>query len=67
MRRFRLGHYVKTSLWFVPLLCVLAGVALSLTTTAIDDGTLIPWNVSGDPAAALQILYLIAFSMLTPD
>ena len=65
MRRFRLGHYVKTSLWFVPLLCVLAGIALSLSTTAIDDGTLVPWKVSGDPDAALQILYLIAFAMLT--
>jgi uncharacterized membrane protein len=65
MRRFRLGHYVKTSLWFVPLLCVLAGIALSLTTTAIDDGTLLSWDVTGDPSAALQILYLIAFSMLT--
>ena len=65
MRRFRWGHYVKTSVWFVPLLCVLAGIALSLTTTAIDDGTLVSWDVSGDPAAALQILYLIAFAMLT--
>jgi uncharacterized membrane protein len=65
MRRFRLGHYIKTSLWFVPLLCVLAGIASSLITTTIDDGGLVPWSVSGGPDAALQILYLIAFSMLT--
>lgn len=65
MKRFRLGHYVKTSLWVVPLLFVLAGVALSLITTSIDDGSLIPQSVSGDPTAALQILYLISFAMLT--
>ncbi|MBA2574281.1 MAG: DUF2254 domain-containing protein [Nocardioidaceae bacterium] len=65
MKRFRLGHYVKTSLWVVPLLFVLAGAALSLITTSIDDGSLIPQSVSGDPTAALQILYLISFAMLT--
>ncbi len=65
MRRFRIGHHLKTSLWLVPLLCVVAGIALSLFTTGIDDGGLIPRSVSGDPAAALQILYLIAFAMLT--
>ena len=65
MRRFRIGHYLKTSLWLVPLLFVLGGIVLSLVTTAIDDGSLIPQSVSGDDAAALQILYLIAFAMLT--
>lgn len=65
MRRFRIGHHLKTSLWVVPLLFVLAGLALSLAATTIDDGGLIPQSVSGDPHAALQILYLIAFAMLT--
>lgn len=65
MRRFRLGHYLKTTLWFVPLLFVLAGIILSLVTTSIDDGSMIPQSITGDPAAALQILYLISFSMLT--
>ncbi len=65
MRRFRLGHYLKTSLWVVPLLFILAGIALSLVTTSVDDGTLVPRSISGDPTAALQILYLIAFAMLT--
>ena len=65
VRRFRWGHYLKTSLWVVPLGCVLAGVATSLITTSIDDGTLVPQSITGDPHAALQILYLIAFAMLT--
>jgi uncharacterized membrane protein len=65
VRRFRLAHHIKTSLWFIPVLFVLGGVVLSLTTTAFDDGDLLPWSVTGDPNAALQILYLIAFAMLT--
>ena len=65
MTRFRIGHFLKTRLWAIPLLFVLGGVGLSLIATAVDDGEMIPRNVSGDPAAALQILYLIAFSMLT--
>lgn len=65
MRRFRWGHYLKTSLWVLPLLCVVGGAATSLITTSIDDGSLVPQSISGDPNAALQILYLIAFAMLT--
>jgi uncharacterized membrane protein len=65
VRRFRVGHYLKTSLWVVPLLFIVAGIALSLVTTSVDDGTLVPQSVSGDTTAALQILYLIAFAMLT--
>lgn len=65
MRRFRLAHHLKTSLWSLPLVFVLVGVALSMVSTSIDDGSMVPQHVSGDPTAALQILYLIAFSMLT--
>lgn len=65
MTRFRIAHYLMTSLWLVPLLCVVAGIALSLVTTSVDDGSLVPQRISGDPNAALQILYLISFAMLT--
>lgn len=65
MTRFRVAHYLKTSLWLVPLLSVLGGIVLSLVTTSVDDGTLISQRITGDPTAALQILYLIAFAMLT--
>lgn len=65
VHRFRLGHLLKTSLWFVPFLFVLGGTALSLLATAVDDGTLLPQSLTGDPTAALQILYLVSFSMLT--
>jgi uncharacterized membrane protein len=65
VKRFRIGHHLKTSLWLVPLAFVVGGIVLSLVTTSIDDGRLIPQSVSGDPHAALQILYLISFAMLT--
>jgi uncharacterized membrane protein len=65
VRRFRVGHYLKTSLWVMSLLFILAGIALSLVTTSVDDGTLVPRSISGDTIAALQILYLIAFAILT--
>lgn len=60
-----MGHYLKTSLWLVPVLFVLGGIALSLITTSIDDGSLVPESITGDANAALQILYLISFAMLT--
>ncbi|WP_380166517.1 DUF2254 domain-containing protein [Jannaschia sp. R86511] len=65
MRRFRLAHHLRTSLWVVPVVCVLAGVGSSLLTTWVDDGTMVPHAVTGDPTAMLQVLYLVSFAMLT--
>ena len=55
-------------LWFVPLACVLVGVALSLGTIAIDkafDYQLVPQSISGGPEAALEILGTVAASMVS--
>jgi uncharacterized membrane protein len=55
-------------LWFVPLACVLAGVALSLGTIAIDrafDYELVPHGISGGPDAAMEILGTVAASMVS--
>ena len=55
-------------LWFVPLACVLAGVALSLGTIAIDrafDYELVPHWISGGPDAAMEILGTVAASMVS--
>ncbi len=55
-------------LWFVPLACVLAGVALSLGTIAIDrafDYELVPQWLSGGPDAAMEILGTVAASMVS--
>ncbi len=58
---------LSTALWFVPLICVLAGVGLSIGTIAIDkffDYKLVPQTLSGGPDAALEILGTVAASML---
>ena len=67
MTRFRVWNYLSSSLWFVPILCVLAGVALSFGTIALDRaaGSVVPRSLSGDPDAALAILSTVAASMVT--
>ncbi len=55
-------------LWFIPLACVIAGVALSLSTIAIDrafDYELVPQSISGGPDAAMEILGTVAASMVS--
>jgi uncharacterized membrane protein len=61
-------RYVGSSLWFVPVVCVFAGVGLSFGTIALDrmaDGSVVPRSLSGDPDAALAILTTVAASMVT--
>src|SRR4051794_9388171 len=68
MRAFKFFSSVRTGLWFVPVLCVLAGVALSFGTIAIDrifDFKLIPQSLTGGPDGALAILSTIASSMVS--
>ncbi|HYI74302.1 MAG TPA: DUF2254 domain-containing protein [Gaiellaceae bacterium] len=58
--------HLRSSLWFIPVLCVLAGVALSLGTIALDrffDYKALP-SVVG-PDAAVVILTTIAGSMVS--
>ncbi|HEX2405547.1 MAG TPA: DUF2254 domain-containing protein [Acidimicrobiia bacterium] len=59
---------VSSSLWFIPVVCVLAGVVLSIGTMAIDrafDFGVIPRWLTGGPDAALGILTTIAVSMVS--
>ena len=67
MRWFRVWNTLSSSLWFVPVLCVLAGAGLSFGTIAIDRsaGTFVPRSLSGDPDAARAILMTVAASMVT--
>jgi uncharacterized membrane protein len=68
MRWHRTRTYLLSSLWFVPMLCVLAGVGLSFATIAIDrlsGGSVVPRSLSGDSEAALSILSTVAVSMVT--
>jgi uncharacterized membrane protein len=55
-------------LWFLPVLCVLGGVLLSVATIVVDrwfDYALIPRWITGGPDAALSILETIAASMVS--
>jgi uncharacterized membrane protein len=67
VKRFRVWNYLRSSLWFVPVLCVVAGAGLSFATIGFDRlfGTAVPRSLSGDPEAALAILTTVAASMVT--
>jgi uncharacterized membrane protein len=59
---------MRSSLWFIPVLCVLAGVTVSISTIAIDrwfDYELLPRWMTGGPDAAVAILETIAVSMVS--
>jgi uncharacterized membrane protein len=68
MRRFRLVHALAQRLWIIPSLGVLAGIALSLVTVAIDrrnENGLLAQSVVGNGADAQSILTTIATSVVT--
>src|SRR3990170_18321 len=63
VRPARLVRRALDGLWFIPVLCVLGGVLLSVATIAIDrayDFQIIPEWLTGGPDAALGILTTIA-------
>jgi uncharacterized membrane protein len=64
----KLGVSVGSSLWFVPVVCVLAGVAISFGTISLDrafDYHAIPQALVGRPTSANAILTTIAVSMVS--
>ena len=68
MRLKKLFLHVSSSLWFVPVLCVIAGVAISFGTIALDrffDYEALPTNLVGGPDAATEILGTVAASMVS--
>jgi len=59
---------VKSSLWLVPVLCVISGVVLAFGTIALDrlfGYEALPTNVVGGPDAATAILATVAASMVS--
>src|ERR1700712_346959 len=68
MRLTRFVHILRTSLWLVPLLCVLAGVLMVLGTLWLDHRsgyTLIPQTVTGTPSDAQTTLSVFASGMVS--
>jgi uncharacterized membrane protein len=64
----RFPSKLASSLWFLPVLCVLGGVVLSVGTIVVDrwfDYTLIPRWITGGPDAASSILETVAVSMVS--
>jgi uncharacterized membrane protein len=65
MRLFRLLHYIRSSLWLVPLLCLLAGAVLVAITLELDRRSgysLVPQSVTGSATDAQTILSVFATS-----
>ena len=68
MKISKLLIHVRSSLWFVPVLCVIAGAAISFATIALDrvfDYKALPTNLVGGPDAATAILSTVAASMVS--
>jgi uncharacterized membrane protein len=68
MRRFRIVHALAQRLWIIPSLGVLAGIALSLLTVAIDrrnENGLLSQSVVGNGTDAQSILTTIATAVVT--
>src|SRR4051794_8417679 len=67
MRRFRVLRWLRSALWFVPLVCVVAAGRLSLGLLAIDRHRpgLVPSSVTGNSNAVSTILSTVATSMVT--
>jgi uncharacterized membrane protein len=68
MRLSRALRVLWSGRWLVPLLCVAAGIALSLATPAVDrrfDNRLIPSGLTGGPSAVESALSTFATSMVS--
>ena len=68
MRIRKLLVHIRSSLWLVPVLCVLAGAALSFGTIALDrlfEHEAIPRGLVGGPDAAIAVLATVAASMVS--
>ena len=68
MKQWRLIIHLRSSLWFVPVLCVLAGAAISFATIALDrvfEYKALPRSLVGGPDAATAVLSTVAASMVS--
>lgn len=68
MRLYKIYTSARSSLWLVPVLCVVLGAAISFVTIAVDrsnDYTLVPSSLVGGPDAALGILGTVAAAMVS--
>ncbi len=65
---YKVYSNIRSSLWLIPVACVLVGAFISLATIAVDrktDYQLVPSSVVGEPDASLAILSTVATSMVS--
>jgi uncharacterized membrane protein len=68
MNTMRVRHFVRTSLWLLPISCMAAGVLVAGGTLAVDRATeyrLIPQSLTGTPTDAQTILSSFATAMVS--
>lgn len=68
MTFYKIYTNIRTSLWLVPVVCVVLGALCSFVTIALDrayDYDLVPPSLVGGPDAALGILTTVAAAMVS--
>ena len=69
MRLFHLREYLRSSLWFIPVLCVLVAIALATALGMLDSRVNVGWieryTFRGDAENARTFLATISSSMIT--
>ncbi|MGY1814410.1 DUF2254 domain-containing protein [Blastococcus sp. SYSU D00820] len=68
MSTLRLRHFVRTSLWLLPIGCLVLGLGLAVATLAVDRATeyrLVPQSLTGTPSDAQTILSSFATAMVS--
>ena len=68
MSRLRLQRFIRSSLWLLPVGCLIAGAALAVATLAVDRLTgyrLVPTSLTGTPSDAQTILSSFAGALVS--
>ncbi|WP_343907578.1 DUF2254 domain-containing protein [Nocardioides aquiterrae] len=68
MSILRLQRFVRSSMWLLPVGCLIVGVLLAVATLAVDRATgygLVPQSVTGTPADAQTILSSFATALVS--
>jgi len=68
MTTLRLQRFVRSSMWLVPMVCLIAGLALAVGTLALDrmtDYQLVPSSLTGTPSDAQTILSSFAGALVS--
>src|SRR3712207_1983504 len=68
MSSMRRRHFVRSSMWLLPVSCLAAGVLVVLGTLAVDRATdhrLVPLSLTGTPSDAQTLLSSFATAMVS--